>query len=198
MLFPDPRQLRSCVKQDWTSPTVVKHGALSAVASHNPLGRMGCSVRAVLLSFLPSQLCWPRSFPRYFQWYPTLYSKFITFNYLQNDSLHVLKLITDQNGTPGPLTSTVRGETSRTPNLDFLESKVLRIPSSTQIKSRNLKSRKTAKRHFSDTELRTPNSTQNWTGSETPQTHRNTSRYQSKNTSKLRIITGHTDVSNIS
>ena len=52
---------------------------------------------------------------------------FITFNYLQNDSLHASKLITDQNGTPRPLTSIVRGETSRTPNLDFLESKLLRI-----------------------------------------------------------------------
>ena len=39
---------------------------------------------------------------------------------------------------------------------------------------------------------------QNWTVSETPQIFRNTSRHQSKNTSKLRIITEHTDASNIS
>ena len=99
---------------------------------------------------------------------------------------------------PGTHNLTVRGETSRTPNLDFLESKVLRIPFSTQIKSRNLESLKSAKWHFSDTERRTPNSHRKPNVSETPQTYRITSRHQSKNTSKLRIISEHTDASNIS
>ena len=133
-----------------------------------------------------------------FQRYPTLYSKFITFNYLQNDGLLRPKLITEQNDTPGPTTLTASGVTSRTLNLDFLESKVFRIPFSTQIKSRNLKSLKSTKWHFSNTKRRTPNSHRKSNVSETPQTYRNTSRHQSKNTSKLRIIFEHTDASNIS
>ena len=65
------------------------------------------------------QLCRPGSSSWDFQRYPTLCSKFITFNYLQNDGLLRPKLITEQNGTPGTLTLTACGETSRTPNLAF-------------------------------------------------------------------------------
>ena len=127
----------------------------------NPLGRNLQSVRAVLENFPGFHFCWPGSSSCDFQRYRTLYSKFITFNYLQNDGLLRPKLITEQNGTPGPLTLTACGVTSRTPNLDFLESKVFRIPFYSQIKNQNLKIQKITKWHFLDTESRAPNSHRN-------------------------------------
>ena len=113
------------------SPMSWIHFKLSAgKISQNPLGRIGHSVRAECSTIPGFCFRWPGSSSGDFQRYPTLYSKFITFNYLQNDGLLRPKLNTEQNGAPGTQTLTVCGETSRTPNLDFLESKMLRISSS--------------------------------------------------------------------
>ena len=95
----------------------------------------------------------------------------------QSENTSKLRIITEQNGTPDPRTLTACGEISRTPNLDFLESKVLIIPFSTQIKSQNLEIHKSAKRHFSNIELRAPNSRPKPNVLETPQTYKNTSKH---------------------
>ena len=50
-LFPDPNTAPHVSKALVTSPKAVKHGALSTGYFHNPLGRIGPSVRAVLSNF---------------------------------------------------------------------------------------------------------------------------------------------------
>ena len=56
-LFPDPNTAPHVSKALVTSPKAVKHGTLSTGYFHNPLGRIGPSVRAELLHFLSFSFC---------------------------------------------------------------------------------------------------------------------------------------------